>query len=112
MDNIKTMLRYVFQTKNDIVFVHHAAAHGANEAVIANLTERGDTIIIPVMGFFGDRLVTIAERYGTLLTQLPTNGKEFRKVFYNFENFLYSFRKIGTNSAWLKVRQWALFCKN
>lgn len=65
MVNIRKMLKYVFQTENEITFAHHAASCGGNEAMIANLTEPGDTVIFAVSGFWGSLLYQIGERYGS-----------------------------------------------
>lgn len=61
------MLRYVFQTNNEITFAHHTSASGGNEAMIANLTEPGDTVIFAVTGFWGERIYQFGERYGKFI---------------------------------------------
>lgn len=64
MSNIKKMLKYIFQTQNEMTFVHQTAGHGANESMVCNLTEPGDTVIIAIKGTWGERLLGILKRYG------------------------------------------------
>lgn len=77
------MLKYIFQTQNEITFAHHSASTGGNEAMLANLTEPGDTVIFAVAGTWGDRLYTIAERYGMYNHyEIYTFCKLFRQKYY------------------------------
>ena len=56
-------LKYVFQTKNDIM-IFPAAGTGGMESAIVNLLSPGDKIIVAAIGQFGERWAKIAEAYG------------------------------------------------
>lgn len=58
------MLRYIFQTKNEATFAHQAPIEAGIDAMISNLTNPTDTILIAVSGAYGQRLHTISTRYG------------------------------------------------
>lgn len=64
MEEIKQMLRGVFQTKNEITFPVSGTGSAGMEIVLANLLEEGDEAVIAVNGVFGERLADAAERYG------------------------------------------------
>lgn len=80
MVNIIKMLKYVFQTNNEITFAHHISASGGNEAMIANLTEPGDTVIFAVAGFWGERIFQFGERYGKL--NINTIRKNIKRPYF------------------------------
>ncbi|MFC1935281.1 pyridoxal-phosphate-dependent aminotransferase family protein [Chloroflexota bacterium] len=67
MDDIKDMLRLVFQTANGITVPVSGTGSAGMEASLFNTLEPGDTIVIGVNGFFGDRLVQIASRCGVTI---------------------------------------------
>lgn len=56
-------LKYVFQTKNDIL-IFPSAGTGGMEAAVINLLSPGDTIIVAACGQFGERWAQIAEAFG------------------------------------------------
>lgn len=64
MDEIQSLLRYVWQTENPLTIAISGTGTAAMEATIANATERGDVIVVGVNGYFGHRLVDMAGRYG------------------------------------------------
>lgn len=64
MDEIKNGIQYIFQTKNKMTLAVSASGHGGMEAVLCNLTEPGDKILILVNGIWGERAANLAERYG------------------------------------------------
>ena len=64
MDDVKEMLRLVFQTENNITIPISGTGSAGMEAAIASLMEPGDTIVVGVNGLFGQRMVDVAERYG------------------------------------------------
>lgn len=70
------MLKYLFQTKNDLTFVQQSAAHGANETMVSNLTERGDTVIVCISGHWGRRLATICRCNGLEVVTLESDPGE------------------------------------
>lgn len=64
MEEIKDMLRYVWQTSNEFTIPVSGTGSAAMEACMANLVEPGDTVLIGCNGYFGLRLADMAERYG------------------------------------------------
>ena len=64
MENIKKLLRTVFRTKNEITFPVSGTGSAGMEAVMANLIEDGDEVVVGVNGAFGTRLAEVASRLG------------------------------------------------
>ncbi len=64
MDEIQSLLRYVWQTENPLTIAVSGTGTAAMEATIANSVEPGDVVLVGVMGYFGNRLVDMAGRYG------------------------------------------------
>ncbi|HRQ38195.1 MAG TPA: alanine--glyoxylate aminotransferase family protein [Chloroflexota bacterium] len=64
MNDIQEMLRYAWQTDNAFTLPVSGTGSAAMEAAIANLVEPGDVVLIGVIGYFGERLVEMASRYG------------------------------------------------
>lgn len=70
MNEVMDMLRALFQTTNKWAFPIDGTSRAGNEAVLASIIEKGDTVLVPVYGRFGHLLVEIAERYGANVVQL------------------------------------------
>jgi alanine-glyoxylate transaminase / serine-glyoxylate transaminase / serine-pyruvate transaminase len=64
MDEIQSLLRYAWQTDNPHTIAVSGTGSAAMEATIANIIEPGDVMLIGVAGYFGNRLVDMAGRYG------------------------------------------------
>ncbi len=64
MDEIQALLRYTWQTDNSLTIAVSGTGTAAMEATIANSVEPGDVVLIGVAGYFGNRLVDMAGRYG------------------------------------------------
>ncbi|HAZ47401.1 MAG TPA: alanine--glyoxylate aminotransferase [Cyanobacteria bacterium UBA11371] len=64
MDEIQSLLRYVWQTENPLTIAVSGTGTAAMEATIANSVEPGDVVLVSVAGYFGNRLVDMAGRYG------------------------------------------------
>lgn len=64
MDEIQSLLRYVWQTENPLTIAVSGTGTAAMEATIANSIEPGDVVLVGVAGYFGNRLVDMAGRYG------------------------------------------------
>ena len=64
MDEVKSMLRYVFQTKNEFAIAVSAPGSAGMEACFVNLVEPGDKVVVCVNGLFGGRMVENVERIG------------------------------------------------
>ena len=67
MEEIKSMLRHVFQTENEMTFPVSATGSAGMEACFVNLLEPGDEAVIGVNGVFGMRMCDVAERCGATL---------------------------------------------
>ncbi|MBD2002402.1 MULTISPECIES: aminotransferase class V-fold PLP-dependent enzyme [Cyanophyceae] len=78
MDEIQTLLRYVWQTENPLTIAVSGTGTAAMEATIANVTEPGDVVLVGVNGYFGNRLVDMAGRYGA---DVRTITKPWGQVF-------------------------------
>jgi len=70
MEEIKSMLRHVFQTENEMTLPVSATGSAGMEACFVNLLERGDEVIIGVNGVFGTRMCDVAERCGATVTKV------------------------------------------
>src|SRR5439155_3154286 len=69
MEEIKTMLRQVFLTKNEMTFPISGTGSAGMEFCLVNLVEPGDDVIVGVNGVFGARMVDVAERCGARVTK-------------------------------------------
>jgi alanine-glyoxylate transaminase / serine-glyoxylate transaminase / serine-pyruvate transaminase len=78
MDEIQSLLRYVWQTENPLTIAVSGTGSAAMEATIANVTEPGDVVLIGVAGYFGNRLVDMAGRYGA---DVRTIAKPWGQIF-------------------------------
>ncbi|MEB3172010.1 MAG: alanine--glyoxylate aminotransferase family protein [Synechococcaceae cyanobacterium] len=63
MAEVQELLRYVWQTDNRLTLPMSGTGSAAMEATLANTIEPGDTVVVAVMGYFGQRLVDMAQRY-------------------------------------------------
>jgi len=64
MNNMQIMLRQVMQTENDLTFAVAGTGSASMEAAFANMIEPGDDVLVCINGYFGHRMVDMAERYG------------------------------------------------
>ncbi len=64
MNEVQELLRYAWQTDNQFTLPISGTGSAAMEAAIANLVEPGDVVLVGVIGYFGERLVEMARRYG------------------------------------------------
>jgi alanine-glyoxylate transaminase/serine-glyoxylate transaminase/serine-pyruvate transaminase len=70
MDDVQELLRAAFRTRNPLTFAVSGTGMAGMEACLVNLLEPGDRVVVCVNGFFGQRLVDVAGRTGTLVTQV------------------------------------------
>jgi alanine-glyoxylate transaminase/serine-glyoxylate transaminase/serine-pyruvate transaminase len=70
MEEIKSMLRTVFQTQNEMTFPVSGTGSAGMEFCFVNLIEPGDQVVIGVNGVFGNRMVDVAERCGATVTKV------------------------------------------
>ena len=64
MDEVKTMLQYAFQTKNELTIPVSAPGSAGMETCFVNLIEPGDKVIVCQNGVFGGRMKENVERIG------------------------------------------------
>ncbi len=64
MDETRTLLRNVFQTKNELTLAISGTGSAGMEACVCNLVEPGDRVLICIAGVFGARMADVAGRYG------------------------------------------------
>lgn len=62
MDEVKGLLRYVFQTENRLTFPVSGPGSAAMETCFTNMVEAGDKVVIARNGVFGGRMVEMATR--------------------------------------------------
>lgn len=64
MDEVKAMLKYALQTKNELTMPVSAPGSAGMEACFVNLVEPGDKVIVCQNGVFGGRMKENVERAG------------------------------------------------
>ena len=64
MDDIKKLLRLVFQTANEITFPVSGTGSAGMETALVNLVEEGDDVVVGAIGAFGERFADAAGRLG------------------------------------------------
>lgn len=70
MDETQAMLREVFRTTNRMTLAISGTGSAGMEAVVVNLIEPGDRMLVCVNGVFGGRMVDVATRAGAQVTQI------------------------------------------
>ncbi len=76
MDRTMDLLRKTFRTDNELTIVVPGTGMAGMEAAVFNTVEPGDKVVVAVMGYFGERIVTMAERAGAEVTavRFPWGG--------------------------------------
>jgi alanine-glyoxylate transaminase/serine-glyoxylate transaminase/serine-pyruvate transaminase len=64
MDECRSMLRQVMRTDNTMTLATPGTGTSGMEAAVMNLVEPGDRVVVGVCGYFGDRIVQMAQRAG------------------------------------------------
>ncbi len=78
MDDVKGLLRWVFQTENELTIPISATGSAGMETCFANIFERGEKVLIGVNGVFGIRMAEVAVKYGLIPVKLE---KPWGEVF-------------------------------
>jgi alanine-glyoxylate transaminase/serine-glyoxylate transaminase/serine-pyruvate transaminase len=78
VEDLKELLRYVWQTKNRFTIPVSGTGSAAWEAAVANLTEPGDVHLIFINGYFGGRATDMHARYGAKIVKVE---RPFGEVF-------------------------------
>jgi alanine-glyoxylate transaminase/serine-glyoxylate transaminase/serine-pyruvate transaminase len=70
MDETKELLRYVFQTENDLTIPISGTGSAGMEASLCNIIEPGDKVVVVVKGVFGERMCDVAGRCGAQVKRI------------------------------------------
>ena len=70
MEEVQQLLRYVFQTENDLTVPVSGTGSAGMEAALCNFIEPGDRVLVAVKGYFGERMCDMAARYGAQVDRL------------------------------------------
>lgn len=70
MDEVMQLMRYVFETENDLTVSMSGTGSAGMETVFVNLLDPGDEVIVGVNGLFGERMVDVVERCGASAIQI------------------------------------------
>lgn len=72
LEETSDLLRWMFQTRNEMTFCASGSGFSGAETVLCNLLEEGDTIIAGSLGFFSGQIVEISRRIGATVINLTT----------------------------------------
>lgn len=64
MDEVKSGLQYIFQTRSKTVFCVSGTGHAGLESTITNLVQPHETLLIASNGVWGQRATDMAKRQG------------------------------------------------
>ena len=70
MEDVKTMLRFVFATRNPLTLPVSGTGSAGMECCVVNLVEPGDEVVVGVNGVFGTRMAEVAERAGATVVRV------------------------------------------
>lgn len=70
MDEIQELLRFVFQTENQLTIPVSGTGSAGMESSLCNFLEAGDSILVGVNGYFSERICDMASRYGAEVRRL------------------------------------------
>lgn len=76
MDEIKALLQFAFQTRNELTMPISAPGSAGMESVFVNLLEPGDKAIVCINGVFGGRMVENVLRCGAVPVLVENNWGE------------------------------------
>ncbi len=63
MKEVQDLLRFVFQTENELTVPISGTGSAGMEAALSNFIEPGDNVLVAVLGYFGERLYEMSGRY-------------------------------------------------
>lgn len=72
IEEARALLRSLWRTKNEDTFIVPGTEEAGLEAVLVNLVEPGDVVLVCVGGFGGERLAEAAARLGARVERLDT----------------------------------------
>lgn len=71
MEETAALLRWMFQTNNEMTLCVSGSGFSGAEAVLTNLLEEGDTILVGNVGYFSGQIGEISRRAGAHVVNLP-----------------------------------------
>tara|TARA_R110001583_G_scaffold1583_2_gene12307 strand:+ start:13592 stop:14824 length:1233 start_codon:yes stop_codon:yes gene_type:complete len=76
MNQVQSLYRDLFETKNKQTMLIDGTARSGIEAVLVSVLQPGDKVLIPVMGRFGHLLCEIAQRVGAVVKTIDIEWGE------------------------------------
>jgi alanine-glyoxylate transaminase/serine-glyoxylate transaminase/serine-pyruvate transaminase len=70
MKEVQEMLRFVFQTENEMTVPISGTGSAGMETALSNFIEPGDNVLVAILGYFGERLFEMAGRYGAQVDRI------------------------------------------
>ncbi len=70
MNRTRELLQFVMQTANPLTLAIAGTGSAGMEAALWNLIEEGDSVLIAINGYFGERLADMAARQGAVVHRL------------------------------------------
>ena len=70
MKEVQELLRYLFQTKNELTVPVSGTGSAGMEAALCPLIEPDERVLIAIKGYFGERLFQIAGRYSAQVDRI------------------------------------------
>lgn len=71
LEETAALLRWMFQTDNEMTLCVSGSGFSGAEAVLTNLLEEGDTILVGNVGYFSGQIAEISRRAGANVVNLP-----------------------------------------
>lgn len=66
MDEVKSMVKYFLQTKNRFTLVAQTTGNGGNEAVVINLLDPGEKLLVAIGGLWGEKVMLMAKKHSKI----------------------------------------------
>ena len=94
MDGLKESLRQLMNTKNEATITLSGTGSSGMEAVMVNLVEEGEPMLVVVNGYFSDRMSDVASRVGAKVDILEFpwgKGADANEIAKKFKEKPYKF---------------------
>jgi alanine-glyoxylate transaminase/serine-glyoxylate transaminase/serine-pyruvate transaminase len=73
LDDTQRPLRALFRSENDMTIAVSGTGTAGMEAAVYNVVEPGDTVIVALNGFFGDRIAQMVDRCGATVAPIEAD---------------------------------------
>ncbi len=70
MDEVQELLRFIFETGNEMTIPISGTGSAGMEAAVANFVEPGDPVLVCINGYFSMRIAEMASRYGAAVDRI------------------------------------------